>query len=84
MVATMPPQPFTRSKPHSVRRPVHKRKVANSAISGAEEDARLRSKRVAGVVMLLIILGLISLVIWAAVTGDPPNTDVMWEFQYLC
>ena len=84
MVATMPPPPSTHSKPHSVRRPVQKRKVANFSKSNVEEHARLRRKRVSGVVMLLFILGLIALVIWAAISGDPPNTDAMWEFQHLC
>lgn len=80
MVATMTP----RSKPHSVRRPVQKRRIANFEKFNAEEHPRLRRDRISVVVALLIILGLIALFIWAVVTGDPPNTDAMWEFQYLC
>ena len=84
MVATMTPARVSRSKPHSVRRPVQKHKVANSEEFKAKEYERSRRDRISIVVGLLLIFVLIALAVWAVMTGDSPNTEAMWEFQYLC
>lgn len=83
MVATMTPPPGTRSKPRSVKRPVQKRKVPITVKPSAEERAQLRRDRISAVVALLFIVAMVTLVIWAALTGDMSNTDAMWDFPYL-
>lgn len=83
MVATTTPPPGTRSKPRPVNRPVETRKVPISVKPSVEERTQLRKDRISAAVAVLFIIGMLALVVWAAMTGDVPNTDAMWDYPYL-
>jgi len=80
MVAAMNSPPATRTKPQSVK----PRKVLPPAPRPtAEEEAQLRRDRISAAAAVALILALIAFLIWASLTGEAPETDMMWESSYL-
>ena len=80
MVATMNPPPATRTK----SLPVEPREVGPAAVRPtAEEEAQLRRDRISAAAAVALILALIAFLIWAGLTGEAPETDMMWEYPYL-
>lgn len=79
MTATLNRPPSRRSKP----RPVVARRVPITVKPSAEEREQLKRDRISAVVAVLMIMGLIGLLVWAAMTGDPSAADTMWDVPYL-
>lgn len=78
MTTTLNRPPTRRSRP----RPIVTRKVPITVKPSAEERAQLRKDRISAVVALLFIIGLIALLVWAAMTGEGPPPE-MWEYPFL-
>lgn len=83
MATTMMPPPVTRSKPHPETRPVVMRNVPIAVKPSEEKRAQLRKDRFSAAMAVLFILALIGFVIWAAVTGEAPHNDMMWDYPYM-
>ncbi|MFT4557958.1 MAG: hypothetical protein ACI93T_001149 [Porticoccaceae bacterium] len=83
MVAMATPPPGTRSKSRPVKRPVETLKVPITVKPSAEERGQLRKDRISAVVAVLLIVGLMALGVWVAITGDASNTDAMWDYPYM-
>lgn len=79
MVATMNPPPVTRSKP-IVAKP---HKDLNVVRPTAEELAQRRRERISAGFAVLMLAGLIALLFWAAMSAEPSNADMMWDYPYL-
>ena len=76
--ATTPP-PGIGSESHSTKRPVEERKVPVIVKPSPEEQTQLPEDRVAAVVTVLLVVGMIALAIWAALTGDTSKIDAIWD-----
>lgn len=79
MVTTTTPPPGIQTKPLSEKRPVQKSKVPFAVKPGIKEQPELQESRTAAIVPLLLVVGLIALVIWAALTGDMSKVDAIWD-----
>ena len=84
MVATMTPAPVSRSKTHSVRRPVQKHKVANSEEFKAKEHERSRRDRISVVVGLVAGAGLVYSMTTASVEAAEDRITSSDAWQELC
>lgn len=83
MATTMTSTPDTRSKLRSEERPARTRKVPIDIKPSVEERAQLRRDRISAAVAVLIIIGMISLLVWAALAGGTSDTNAMWDVPYL-
>lgn len=79
MTATLNRPPSSRSK----LRPPVARRVPITVKPSVEEREQLKRDRISTVVAVLMIMGLIGLLAWAAMSGDPSAADAMWDVPYL-
>ena len=78
----MNPPPATRTRPQL--QSVKPREVSPPAPRPtAEDEAQLRRDRISAAAAVVLILALIAFLIWAGLTGEAPETDMMWEYPYL-
>lgn len=79
MVTTTTPPPGIQSKPLSEKHPAKKSKVPATIKPGIKEQPDPQESLTAAVVTLLLVVGLVALVIWAALTGDMSKVDAIWD-----
>ena len=79
MVATMTPPRVTRPHP-SVTKP---HKVPIVVRPTKEELAQRRRERISAGLAVLMVAALIALLFWAAMSAEPSNADMMWDYPYL-
>lgn len=79
MVATMTPPRVTRSQPSATK--PHKVPIVVRPTN--EELAQRRRERISAGFAVLMLAGLIALLFWAAMSAEPSNADMMWDYPYL-
>ena len=80
MTATLKPPPTRPAK-----KPAHDvtHHVPATGKLSDEERAQLRKDRISAAIAILFIIGLIALLVWAAATGEAPQTYDAWDYPPL-
>lgn len=72
MFPTMAPPPGTQSKSRSIERSV-------AVKPSVEKQTQVPENRITVVVTVLLVVGMIALAIWVALTGDTSKIDAIWD-----